>query len=191
MALPPRLAPLLAQFDFARKSLAERMVGMTDDEYLWEPVPNCWSIRPRAAGPAPGALELVGQGDWGRDRSPDDPDPPPFTTIAWRLAHIATFFGERASNHFGDGSFDPMKVAWTGAAGDALALVTAEHSRWCDGVRALGEEGLFRPCGPAEGPYAEEPFLMLVLHINREFLHHAAEIMLLRDLYRDTVAKGA
>lgn len=31
---------------------------------------------------------------------------------------------------------------------------------------------------------------MLVLHINREFLHHAAEVMLLRDLYRDTVVKG-
>ena len=48
-------------------------------------------------------------------------------------------------------------------------------------MRALGEEGLFRPCGPAE-----EPFPMLVLHINREFLHHAAEVILLRDLYRET-----
>ena len=29
--------------------------------------------------------------------------------------------------------------------------------RWVEGVRGLGEEGLARPCGPAEGPYADEP----------------------------------
>ena len=51
------------------------------------------------------------------------------------------------------------------------------------GVRALDEEGLARPCGPAEGPYAEFPMATLVLHINREMIHHGAEVALLRDLY--------
>ena len=56
MTTPPRLVPLLQQFDFARNRLADRMRGpvmdsgdgtsvevlpMTDDEYLWEPVPAC------------------------------------------------------------------------------------------------------------------------------------------------------
>ncbi len=169
---------LLDQLAFAWEvQFLPRTEGLTDAEYLWEPVPGCWSVR------------LGEDGRWRQDLADREPNPPPFTTIAWRLAHIATVFGERASNHFGDGSFDPMKVAWTRAADDALALVTAEHSRWCDGVRTLGEEGLFRPCGPAEGPYAEEPFLTLVLHITREFLHHAAEVMLLRDLYRNSAAK--
>ncbi len=153
-----------------------RMAGLTDPEYLWEPVAGCWSVRPDPSG------------QWRQDTADREPDPPPFTTIAWRLAHIATVFGERAANHFGDGSFDPAALAWTGSADDALATVTAAYTRWQDGVRALDEEGLFRPCGPAEGPFAEEPLLTLVLHINREFLHHAAEIMLLRDLHRDTAA---
>jgi hypothetical protein len=43
--------------------------------------------------------------------------------------------------------------------------------------------GLAPPCGPAEGPFAEYPMAALVLHINREALHHGAEIALLRDLY--------
>ena len=30
----PRLLPLLAQFDFAREQLANRLVGLSDDEYL-------------------------------------------------------------------------------------------------------------------------------------------------------------
>jgi len=55
-----------------------------------------------------------------------------------------------------------------------------------DVVRALGEDGLARPCGPAEGPFADEPLATLVLHINREALHHAAEILLLLDLYAQT-----
>lgn len=36
----------------------------------------------------------------------------------------------------------------------------------------------------AEGPFAKEPMAALVVHINREALHHGAEIALLRDLYR-------
>src|SRR5690606_38536863 len=87
-------------------------------------------------------------------------------------------------------SFDLGTVPWTGEVEDALVLMTAEYDRWREGVRSLGEDGLFRPCGPAEGPFAEAPFRDLVLHINREFIHHASEVMLLRDLYRDTVACG-
>jgi hypothetical protein len=155
-----------------------RMAGLTDAEYRWEPVAGCWSVRPDE------------QGRWRQDGADREPTPPPFTTIAWRLAHLSTIFGERARNHFGDGSFDPATVPWTGSADDALAIVSAEYARWQEGVQALGEEGLFRPCGPAEGPYASEPFLMLVLHITREFLHHAAEVMLIRDFYRDTVTNG-
>ena len=44
-------------------------------------------------------------------------------------------------------------------------------------------DGLAEPCGPAEGPWAERPRAELVLHINRELIHHGAEIALLRDLY--------
>lgn len=88
MATPPRLAPLLAQFDFARERLADRLVGpdvdsgngvripivgLTDEEYRREPVPGCWSIRPRAAGPGPGATALVGAGAWGRDHASPRP----------------------------------------------------------------------------------------------------------------------
>ena len=64
-----------------------------------------------------------------------------------------------------------------------LALVDHWHDRWVAGVAALGAAGLARPCGPAEGPYAAEPLADLVLHINREILHHGAEVALMMDLY--------
>ena len=48
-----------------------------------------------------------------------------------------------------------------------------------EAVRLVGEEGLERPC-----EFRDEPLSTLVLHINREVIHHGAEIALLRDLYR-------
>ena len=36
---------------------------------------------------------------------------------------------------------------------------------------------------PAEDFCAEHPLAALVLHVNREAIHHGAEIALLRDLY--------
>jgi SAM-dependent methyltransferase len=112
--------------------------------------------------------------------------PPPFTTIAWRLGHIATsILGMRAANHFGNGSFDIRSVRWPGTAAEGLAFVDATYDDWITGVRGLDDDGLARPCGPAEGPFADYPFAALVLHINREVIHHGAEVACLRDLYRD------
>ena len=53
-------------------------------------------------------------------------------------------------------------------------------ARWCPTV---GEDGLDRPCGPSEGPFADAALATLVLHIPRELIHHLAEVSLLMDLY--------
>jgi hypothetical protein len=172
---------LIDQLDFAwEHQFLPRMEGLTDEEYLWEPVPGCWNVTSN------------GDGTWGwPQRRYPEPDPPPFTTIAWRMMHIAVeIFGERASNHFGDGSYSAETAPVTGSASEAMTLLAGKYDEWRAGVIALGQEGLQRPCGPAEGPFAEHPLAALVLHINREFLHHAAEIMLLRDLYRDQDRSG-
>ena len=51
------------------------------------------------------------------------PEPPPVTTIAWRLAHIAIpVFGIRASAHFGDGSLTIATAAWPATGRSASAI---------------------------------------------------------------------
>ncbi|HEV3497720.1 MAG TPA: DinB family protein, partial [Actinomycetes bacterium] len=67
-------------------------------------------------------------------------------------------------------------------------LLRRRDRHWHDGIAALDDEGLRRPLGPRVGPYAEDPMAALIAHINREVMHHGAEIGLLRDLYR---ASGA
>ena len=42
---------------------------------------------------------------------------------------------------------------------------------------------LTRKATKLEGPWADRPMLDLILHINREVIHHGAEIACVRDLY--------
>ena len=144
-------------------------------------MPGCWNVRPRGTSSAP---VLGGSGDYTIDFAYPEPQPAPVTTIAWRLGHILVgVLAARSASHFGgpEASYDSWDYA--GTADQALAQLDREYARWRDGVAALGAEGMARPCGPAEGPYAEVPLAALVLHINREMIHHGAEIALLRDLY--------
>ena len=161
-------------------ALRPRLAGLTDEQFLWEPVPGMWSIRRRADATTPMA---AGAGDTVMDFALPEPSPAPLTTIAWRLAHIALIYGERASKHFGDGGLDYQTADWPITAADMLEFVDEHHDRWVAGVRAMGAAGLARPCGPAEGPYAEATMAALVLHINREVLHHGAEVALMLDLF--------
>lgn len=160
--------------------LRPRLDELTDEQYRWEPVPGMWSVRPRAEATTAMA---AGAGDVVVDHEYPEPSPAPLTTIAWRLAHLVIVFGQRAADHFGAHRVDAGTVDWPLTAAGMVALLDEHHAAWTAGVAALGPEDLARPCGPAEGPYAEHPFAALVLHINREALHHGAEIALLLDLY--------
>jgi hypothetical protein len=174
---------LAEQLDWQwRENLRPRFEGLTDEEYLWEPVPGMWSIRPRDAAVTPMA---AGGGEFTVDFAFPEPSPAPVTTIAWRLAHLVVgCFGMRAASHFGGPAVSYETYEYPGTAAGALADLDASYSRWMNGVRGLSPAGLLRPVGPAEGEWADAAMAALVLHINREALHHGAEIALLRDLYQ-------
>lgn len=158
-----------------------RFAGLTDEEYRWEPVQGCWNVRRRGESSAPMA---VGSGAFTIDFAIPEPEPAPVTTIAWRMAHIIVgVLGERTASHFGGPAMDYESFAYAGTADEGLQQLDEGYRRWSDGVRGLDASRLALPVGPAEGPFAEHPMAELVLHINREVIHHGAEICLLRDLY--------
>ncbi len=114
-----------------------------------------------------------------------EPVPAPVTTIAWRLGHVIVgVLGVRNASHFGGPAVSYQTYDWSRTADGAVDQLDRAYATWVDGVRALGDDALERQVGPAEGPWAEASYAELVLHINREMIHHCAEIMLLRDLYR-------
>ena len=176
----PRLLTQLT--DHWRDHLRPRLDGLTDDEYLWEPVEGCWTLRRRDAV---GAATAAGSGDVVADYAFPEPDPAPVTTIAWRMGHlIVGVFGMRNASHFGGPAVDYATYPWSLDAGVALRELDAAYERWTAGVSSLGNDELERPIGPSEGPWADHSYADLILHIHREVIHHGAEILLLRDLYR-------
>ncbi|MGH3414466.1 MAG: DinB family protein [Marmoricola sp.] len=168
-----------------RSQLRPRLEGLTDAEYRWEPVPGAWNLHPRGEGvPTAG-----GGGAWTIDFAFPQPEPPPLTTIAWRLGHVIVgVLAMRNASHFDEPPADYQSWEYAGTAAEALAQLDHQYDAWLAGVGSLGAAGLTRPCGPAE-PLPEMPMAALVLHIHRELIHHGAEIALLRDLYLHTHPK--
>jgi hypothetical protein len=161
--------------------LRPRLDGLSDAEYFWEPAPDSWNIHPRGRSRAP---VQAGGGAFTIDFALPEPDPAPVTTIAWRLGHIIVgVLGARVSAHFGGPPVDYATFSYAGTAGEALDQLDAAYQRWSDAVAGLSVEELARPAGSSEGPFADRSLAALVLHINREVIHHGAEIALLRDLY--------
>lgn len=179
---------LLDQIDWHwQAQLRPRLEGLSDAEYRWEPVPGAWSVRrrgePSAVSADAGGMQ-GGAGDWVIDFACPEPTPAPVTTIAWRLGHVIVgVLAARVAAHFGGPEADYLTWEYAGTAAGALAQLDEQYAAWMAGVRALDAAALRRPCGPAEGEHAERPLATLILHINRELIHHGAEIALLRDLY--------
>jgi DinB family protein len=179
---------LIGQLDFYWQAhLRPRLEGLTDEEYRWEPVEPCWNLRP------------TGDGRWRMDGEPPSPEPGPFTTIAWRMNHVAVgcfetryraFFGGEGPTMWAPGHRIYAAGELPGSAAEGIEYLASAYTRWRDAIAGLSEEELLTPLGEKGGPFADEPMAELVLHLNREAMHHGGEICLLRDLYRDTVASG-
>jgi DinB superfamily len=131
-------------------------------------------------------------GLWRVDTARREPVPPPVTTIAWRIVHIAgamairtnTFFESEPGNEsdMHHPSRRPRDVPTT--AEEGLRLLAREYEAWHGAISALDVEGFERPLGPRGSYFADSPMIALILHVNREVIHHGGEVGVLRDLYR-------
>jgi hypothetical protein len=164
-----------------RHQARPRLDGLADDEYRWEPVAGAWNVRPRGTAGPEGAV-AVGDGPTVIDFAVPAPEPAPVTTIAWRLAHVVVgVLGGRNARYFGGPPVDWDTYDYPLTAARALADLDAAYARWTHGVRSLDDDGLRARC--REPGFERESMAGLVLHINRELIHHLAEVALLRDLW--------
>ncbi len=178
-----RVGLLLDQLATSAELSQARLAGLTDEEYLWEPVPGAWSVRPRGAGVTPSPM---GPGEWLLDFERPEPEPTPFSTIAWRVGHLIGCFAGRWEWTFGSRSIDPKElVQYTPSAKEALDQLWLEVERWRRDVGTLTDAQL-DTVGFGQYPYGLDPqlpIIAIVWWLNRELIHHTAEVALLRDLH--------
>lgn len=178
-----RLGLLIDQYDTSYEMLRARLDGLTDAEYFWEPVAGCWSVRRRAAAQT---TLVLGKGEWVFEKERGDPQPAPFTTLAWRLCHLVSGQMMRCDYTFGTKTLDENEIEFPGNALDALAFLDRSHQAWRAGLASLTDADM-DVVGLSSYPRGLDPHLPfgpLLWWTNREIIHHGGEIGLLRDLWQ-------
>lgn len=155
-------------------AIPPNLEGLTDEEYRWEPVDDCWSIRPRDEIRSPDAW---GAGPLVVETSFDGTVEPTMTTIAWRLVHAYDCLRDYTSRAFGGPPlpWDTVPVPATAALAVAQLLDALDDlGARCadpdldDGVLVGGDshDGRPRTAALAAGLF--------------EVAHHCAEVGVLR-----------
>ena len=118
---------------------------------------------------------------------PAPPWPPPFTTIAWRLGHLSALLTLRADHTAGSHIETRDTYRLRGDVAGGLAAFDTGAASWREALVSC-DDGTLDTVGHSTYPHGSDPedrFIDVVWWVNQELLHHAAEIALLRDLYRE------
>jgi hypothetical protein len=162
---------LLTSWESSAARLEERCRGLTDEEYLWAPVADAWTLHPDPARP----------GRWTYPYAFAPPPPAPVTSIGWRLVHLVADNEIYWEHAFGPGrrSFADLEVPAT--AERALALWRTSREPVTHWLAHAHDDDLtaLRPSHLGEPRRAGEVARVLL----DEQTAHGAEIALLRDLH--------
>ena len=162
--------------------LADRSLdGLTDEEFLWEPAPGCWSLRRKPDLRTP-LEEGAPPGDWWIDWAYPAPTPPPLTTIAWRVTHM--ILGTWNWNDIIAGREVAPEPSPPASASASVALWREVTGRFRSTVASFSEYDAWAEV-PAWGGSVARWYL--VGHVLHEVVHHSAEVGCLRDMYRSRV----
>ena len=170
----PSAADLLRrQWTSSCARLGERLEGLTEDEYRWEPVPGCWNVRPDPGSPSGWTVDYP---------AGVHPVPPPLTTIAWRLLHISD-----GNSIYWEHAFGPRVRSFAdlpphGDAAGALAYLE-ESQRPVTATLAEVDDAQLDVLRPTHLGVEWPAHRVLALLVDEQ-VHHGAEVAVLRDLYR-------
>jgi len=152
--------------------LVRSLGGLSDEEFRREPDEGCWSVRP----------DPEHSDRWLMDYPDEVPDPPPFTTISWRLLHVTHGNWIYAEDGFGPGRRTYTDLPIFGNALEAVADLVASQEVVTSVLAAADDASLAHEVSTLSGePRAAWQVLATLVD---EQAHHGAEISLLRDLYR-------
>jgi hypothetical protein len=179
--VPTALAMVRGQLGFSWSVLAQRLATLTQDELDWEPGPDALRVVRRGQERS---RRVVGAGQWVAEWPAGEDSSQP-RTIGWLVAHLTEAFFDRWEWTFGEHRRRRDDVEPSGEVGPAVAGLVAQVTAWRAAVDVLDDDAVFTVgLSQAEEVDKVAPFGHLVLHMNRELIHHGAEIMVLQDLHR-------
>lgn len=181
LQVPTPKAMVLGQLGFSWMELSGRLASVTQEQLDWEPRPGALRVVRRGQERTP---RTIGAGEWVAEWPAGHDEPGP-RTIGWLVAHLTETFAERWEWTFGGRQWRRADVELHGEVGPARAGLTRWVEAWRDGVAGLPDEAIMTVgLSQATEVDAAAPFAHLVLHLNRELIHHGSEIFTLTDLWR-------
>jgi hypothetical protein len=173
----PRLAPFLAMWDYIVEVLTERLSGLGDEEFLWEPAGRVLTVRRDGDGSRPDLSALPPTGEV---------EPP--RTLAWLLGHLGAGSLLRANYLVGDHRLGEADLTWPLTANEGIAFMSGGLRAWREGLDQMTDEDLDtvgRSAYPG-GLDPELPLIEIVWWQTKDLVFHAGEIWYVRDLYAAT-----
>jgi DinB superfamily len=149
--------------------MRSRLHGLSEDEFFWMPVPDSWTV-------------FEADGRWEHHYAEPDPEPAPFTTIAWRLTHIAMCKVMYHEYAFGPGELTWLTLETPGSPGAAIEMLETGHALLTEDLAASSDRDLERSVLTNWGE--RWPAWRIFWEMIHHDAHHGGEIGVLRDLYR-------
>jgi DinB superfamily len=165
-----RIDLLAFQMEEAYSVMRQRLDGLTDDEFMWAPVSDPWTVfRDEDAG-------------WTYHYEEPDPEPAPFTTIGWRLVHVAlckVIYHEWA---YGPRLLNFINVDNPHDVESSITMLERGQDLLVEDLSSLSDDDLDTEVltNWGEAWPAWRIFWTMIDHDS----HHGGEIGALRDLYR-------
>jgi hypothetical protein len=157
--------------------MRSRLHDLTEDEFFWEPVPGSWTVFRDE------------RGRWDHHYEEPDPEPAPFTTIAWRLTHVAMCKVMYHEYAFGPGELTWLTIETPGTPDAALEMLDTGHALLTDDLAEQDDADLERSVSTNWGE--EWPAWRIFWTMIHHDAHHGGEIGALRDLYAGTHRIGS
>lgn len=165
----PAVALLRVEMDDTWEELQGILDGLTEEEFNWKPAKDSWH------------LKRVGE-RWTLDYADPAPDPPPVTTIAWRIGHLAACKVMYVEYAFRKGKLTWDDFDFPTTVSKMLLFLEESHGPLREALEGLtdGDLGEMRLTNWGELWPTEKIFWAMIHHD----AHHGAQIATLRELYR-------
>ncbi|MGH3678444.1 MAG: DinB family protein [Mycobacterium sp.] len=162
---------LLWQFDLAWALADLHLSALTDDDFLWEPAPLTWTVRPDASGL------------WRPDWADTEPDPVPVPTIGWLTWHIQWWWSVAIDHLAGVTPRERTDVVWPGNGTVSVARLRELAAQWRELLSNRTADDLAAPSSFPWDADAGRTLAHTALWVNVELTKNISEIGQLRLLH--------